>query len=123
MTLGSILFLGFSLWMAISAAMGIFAWYEEKWPVCPHGVRGGKTRNHCAKCVEEQRSIEETLHLKKVNEALRQEILRDAGSLSEREWQRLASSLVPSLEELRRLSWQQFEDEIARMFGRMGYSV
>lgn len=123
MGLGSILLVGLCVLVAAGAAMNLFEWYEEKWPVCPHGVRGGKTRNHCVECVHERKSLEEKLHLQKVNEAIRQEILRDADRLREREWQRLASSLVPSLDELRGLTWQQFEDEIARMFERMGYSV
>src|SRR5260221_1908471 len=109
--------------MASIAVAGFFEWYHKTWPMCPHGVRGGKTRSRCEKCIQEQKLIERNLHLEKLNEALKQEILRETNSLREREWRRLASSLVPSLDELRRLSWQRFEDEIARMFERMGYSV
>jgi hypothetical protein len=36
---------------------------------------------------------------------------------------RLAKSIVPSLAELRSLSPQRFEDEMASLFGRLGYKV
>ena len=119
----ALLFLGLSLLVASIAARSVSEW----WPKCPHGVHGGQTQNRCEKCIHEQKlieqSIEENLRLEEQKEARKQAFILVAKSLCESEWRRLASSLVPSLDELRRLSWQQFEDEIANMFRRMGYSV
>jgi HJR/Mrr/RecB family endonuclease len=50
-------------------------------------------------------------------------LLRSAIALRQQEAERLAESVVPSVEELRGLSTQRFEDEIARMFKRLGYAV
>jgi HJR/Mrr/RecB family endonuclease len=46
-----------------------------------------------------------------------------ASKLRDDERLRLARTLIPNIEELRRLSWQQFEDQVASMFERMGYTV
>ncbi|MBR0793971.1 restriction endonuclease [Bradyrhizobium jicamae] len=83
---------------------------------CPHGVRGGRTRKLCFKCIEEQKAA--------AQELLRQQAIhREADLLRDRERRRLYSSLVPNLDELRRLDPFEFEDAVARMFERLGYSV
>ena len=43
--------------------------------------------------------------------------------LQAKERSRLAASLVPRIQELRALTPQGFEDEVARMFERLGYAV
>jgi hypothetical protein len=47
----------------------------------------------------------------------------DALDVQNRERARLSTLIVPTIAELRSLTWQQFEDEIARMFERLGYLV
>jgi hypothetical protein len=52
-----------------------------------------------------------------------QKIEKEATELREREVARLARHFALGLDELRRLSPSQFEDQIARMFERLGYEV
>jgi restriction system protein len=117
------------IFIVVGAIVGIaFIWHrlvtwQKSWSRCVHGVFGGKARNLCAKCVSEQNAIEENQRRKRELEERRRRIDADASSLRNTERLRLAKSLVPSIEELRLLSWQQFEDQVARMFERMGYSV
>lgn len=90
---------------------------------CPHGVRGGTWAQNCSAC-NQSRAMEAESHRKQLEEQERRRKLR--GLLEElrtREAKRLSASLVPSLNELRSLSPQQFEDEVARMFERLGYTV
>ena len=90
---------------------------------CPHKVLGGQTRKRCPLCVREQEAAEEDLRHQVKRERRRQEIAAAAAHLRNTERKRLAKSLVPSMDELRELTWQQFEDQIASMFERMGYNV
>jgi restriction system protein len=101
---------------------------------CPHGVFAGQYGNRCGKCVHEQKEIEEKQRRERELLERQQQIERElqerqqrinaaAESLQRDERSRLASSLIPSIEELRSISPQDFEDEIARMFERLGYEV
>jgi restriction system protein len=117
------------IFIVVGAIVGIaFIWHrlvtwQKSWSRCVHGVFGGKARNLCAKCVSEQNAIDENERRKRELEERRRRIDADASSLRNTERLRLAKSLVPSIEELRQLSWQQFEDQVARIFESMGYSV
>jgi hypothetical protein len=101
---------------------------------CPHGVFAGQYGNRCGKCVHEQKEIEEKQRRERELLERQQQIERElqerqqrinaaAESLQRDERSRLASSLIPSIEELRSISPQDFDDEIARMFERLGYEV
>src|SRR5712664_3867008 len=86
---------------------------------CPHGVKQSKP---CDACLREQKEARaEQLRWCKLIEE-REKIDRDADALRQTEAKHL-SQIVPSLTELRRLTPQQFEDAIAKMFKRLGYEV
>ena len=106
----------------------------KRWASCPHGVLAGKYRNRCEKCVREREEIEENRRREQELQERQQRIERElqerqrridaaADGLRNDEQVRLAKSLVPSIKELRGLTPQHFEDEVARMFGRLGYEV
>jgi hypothetical protein len=117
------------LFIVVGAIVGIaiighrLVRWQKSWSRCMHGVAGGKARNLCAECVSEQNAIEASQRRKRELEERRRQLDADASRLQHSERLRLAKSLVPSIEELRLLSWQQFEDQVAGMFERMGYSV
>ena len=95
----------------------------KRWVSCPHGVLAGKYKNRCEKCVRERTEIEENRKRQHELWERQQRIDAAAKSLRENERLRLVKSLVPSIEELRQISWQHFEDEVARMFERLGFAV
>ncbi len=108
--------------------------WKESWEPCPHGVPGGNTRNCCQKCIREKEEIEENRRREQEVQERQQRIeqeLRErqerihaaADSLRDGERLRLRQSVVWTIEDLRGLSWQHFEDEVARMFERLGYEV
>ncbi len=103
-------------------AFGLLSWWAS-WAPCPHGIPRGKTENRCETCVCEQKEIEENHRREQELRQRQQRIDAAAASLRDSERSRLAKSLVPRIEELRGLTWQQFEDEVARMFERMGFTV
>ena len=129
--MGSIAGFAILSWMLVCALYAVFSELAKIWEksreLCPHGVPGGNTRKRCETCVREQKEIEEEAERRcRIDEEVRARQLRidaAAAGLRDSERLRLAKSLVPNIEELRRLSWQQFEDEVARMFGRMGFTV
>ena len=103
-------------------------------PSCSHGIPGGLARGACQKCADEQRAAED--NARRVAEAARerariaeeaakrrQERAASAKKLKSDEVIQLRQTIAPSAQELRRLSPQRFEDEIARMFKRLGYAV
>jgi restriction endonuclease Mrr len=83
---------------------------------CPHGIVGGKERQLWQICVR----IEEKKRLAHQRE---REWHEAADGLRYKEAARLTQSIIPSLGELRALTPQQFEDAVAKMFARPGYSV
>ena len=116
-------------WLGFVVTGVLLAWYERKkiFAWCPHGVAWGTTRNRCETCVREQEEITsreaQRLEAEWQERERQHRINSEAETLQERERLRLARSLILSIEELRQLSPQQFEDAIARMFERMGFSV
>src|SRR5262249_14697695 len=103
-------------------ARRFLAWHQS-WAVCRHGVAGGKIRKRCETGMREERAIAEKARNEREYRERQQRINTDAIKLRDAERARLAKCLVPSIEELRLLTWQQFEDQVARMFERMGYLV
>lgn len=88
---------------------------------CAHGVRG-----QCAKC-DDEKAAEQRAERVAAEAAQRRQLvdsLRPAREqLESVEVARLRETIVPSIAELRKLSPYQFEDEMARVFERLGYSV
>jgi len=112
--------------VAIALALLSVYWVRkrhEAWKPCAHGVRGGLARGRCSKCADEQRAAEERARRTAEAAQRRQEIAASAKQLKSEEVLRLRQTIAPSIAELRRLSPQRFEDEIARMFERLGYAV
>jgi hypothetical protein len=111
--IGLISIFGWPVIIAIGAyfgAGGMILW-RESWTPCPHQISGGKTRNRCERCVREQNEIDEKRRRRRELQERQQRIDAAAASLRDGERLRLAKSLSASIEELRGLSWQQFEDE------------
>jgi hypothetical protein len=109
-------FIGIALFVIVGAIIERVAKSCRR---CPHGLRLA-TANDC--CVECKRS-----HLEKLRTIARQDRKRtltlSAEQLKQDETERLSRCLLPDLDELRRLSPPRFEDEVARMFQRLGYAV
>jgi restriction endonuclease Mrr len=80
---------------------------------CLHGSRLGR----CKKCVEEEKQRE----LAKWEEQNRIDF--EARELQRSEAERLSRSLIPNLDDLHRLSPQQFENAVAQLFVRLKYDV
>lgn len=117
---------------ALAGAAGIIAsrlvvrfagWRASREP-CPHGIRGAHLRLElCSKCAEAKQRDEFERHKRAEAQAKQARIQSAAKELKASEAARLLKSFVPSLADLRRLSPQRFEDEIASMFERLGYKV
>jgi len=84
---------------------------------CVHGRR----LRPCKKCVEEEKQRKEQREIAKWAEQRR--ISSEARDLQRSEADRLSKSIIPKLDDLRRLSPQQFENLVAQLFDRLGYSV
>jgi ssDNA-binding Zn-finger/Zn-ribbon topoisomerase 1 len=108
--------------LALHAIARASAW-RKSWAKCPHGIDGGETRNRCDLCVCDQRKNDEDLRRQVESEERWRKIDTDAFVLRDQECACLANLLAPTLEQMRQLTWQQFEDAVARMFERRGYSV
>jgi restriction system protein len=96
--------------------------WRKKWKPCAHGVPGG-TLGNCDVCLAEQEAVEATRRASENERLRREQIKSSARALRQEEIERLSRSIVPSLDELRRLTPQQFENEIANLFRRLGYDV
>ena len=90
---------------------------------CPHGVREGWKQNRCPDCASEQSRRVEAAALDREFERKRAELERRAQALKKTEIERLATIIVPSLDELRGLPPYEFETVMAAMFRRLGYEV
>lgn len=116
-------------WFAICVIAVVVALYKQERILarCPHSVPWGKFLNRCQICVREQEELDKQEAQRVATERCERERLQkiddEAANLLKRERLRLTQSIVPSIEELRQLSPQKFEDVIARMFVRMGFTV
>lgn len=119
---GAVIVMGFGL---VGTVIGTrrFAGWQKSWSSCPHGVAGGMQRNLCDRCLREKTAIEENYRRQRELEEFQDKVDIAASELLDNERARLAKILVPSIQELRRLTWQQFEDQVASMFTRLGYVV
>jgi hypothetical protein len=119
-------------WSSFSA-VGLwrrYASWRDSWKPCEHGLRGGRMRRRCRRCVEfdaiaeaEAQATREAAEHTRAKLLRREESETRARELAKQESARLFGLYVPKLEELRGLSPQKFEDMIAAMFQRLGYDV
>jgi restriction endonuclease Mrr len=96
---------------------------RQMWEPCAHNVPGGVAFARCSKCEEERQSADAEIKRAAERDYQKSENEIAAQTITTQELDRLRRSIVPSIEELRGLSPQRFEDEIARMFERLGYVV
>ena len=108
---------------------GLTVWHRRRRAVneskkpCPHGVPGGETLDRCATCIKNreeennQREMEHQEHqrLERIKEA--------ADSLRHEELKRLAKARVGRIDFLMSGTPREFEDTVAAMFEKLGYSV
>ena len=82
--------------------------------LCPHGINAAN--NRCPECAgtkeREQKEYERRRDFRSASDKMR-----------ESERKRLSDCLSPNLDDLLKLSPRQFEDAVAQMFERLGYSV
>jgi HJR/Mrr/RecB family endonuclease len=93
---------------------------REKRRPCPHGIRGGQTRGRCPIC-QEERAKEIQEEMKRIKSKL--EIGKAAYELKQGELDRLRKLRLRRFDQLLSLSAKEFEQAIAAMYSRMGYSV
>ena len=91
-------------------------------------MRRGKVQNLCAICVQEQKAVEEKERRERELQERQKHITAAADELQCSEASRLKSMLNDSklsfsIEQLRSMSPWDFEDVVARMFERMGFTV
>jgi Restriction endonuclease/Topoisomerase DNA binding C4 zinc finger len=124
---GWVLLAGYCGWwviyMAFSTVYDSLSKWRNSWKPCVHGVRGGRGRGLCEQCICDRNiaDLEAELKAQIALETGRRNKAADA--LQHREWLRVNKTFVPRLEELRELTPQGFEDQIAQMFRRLGYEV
>lgn len=116
-------FLAVSLWRRCRVWVG-------SWRVCEHGIRGGKLRRRCPKCLalkavqeELEEDAREAAELARAEQLRRTELATRAEEMAKREAARLSETYVPTMAQLRNLSPNEFEDTIAAMFERLGFEV
>lgn len=116
-------FLAVSLWRRCSVWVG-------SWQACEHGVRGGKLRRRCPRCLalqavqeEAEEDAREAAELARAEQLRRMELATRAEEMAKRETARLSKTYVPTMDQLRDLSPNEFEDAIAAMFERLGFNV
>lgn len=114
-------------WFLILAIFGVILSkidkYKEGKELCPHGVAGGKTLHLCEACEEEVNAAENARQAKIAEYERGQAIRKLANEMSLQEALRLSQILAPTLDQLRSISPYQFENVIAQMFERLGFTV
>jgi len=99
----------------------------NKWKMrnskCIHGIKGGETFNACIKC-RELKEEQEHQHQVKLNEQrIKEEIRQKANLLFEQEKKRLTEVQLHTENYIMALSPRDFENVVAELFKRLGYSV
>jgi hypothetical protein len=97
---------------------------------CEHRIRGGKLRRRCPRCLaleaiqkELEEARREAAELARAEQLRRMELATRAEEMAKRETARLSKIYVPTMDQLRNLSPNEFEDKIAAMFERLGFNV
>lgn len=96
--------------------------HESKEP-CLHGIPGGKTRDRCVVCVREHEEENSRREQKEQEHQKLQRIKETADALRHEEFKRLAKDRVSRIDFLMSGTPRQFEDTVATMFEKLGYSV
>ena len=125
--------IGFSIIGFFPTGIGIGAGYsiwQNLFSPCSHGVFRGRKDDLCLQCVNDKKAKSIRAEQNKIKgeiekkERDRKTSIADAiVKLRSEEMARLQGILLPTLNELLELSPQRFEDEIACLFGRLGYEV
>lgn len=97
---------------------------------CPHGNPIGVPKVFCIQCLDEEieakiKKMELENKERRVREVkrLKNEIWHKSMQIRQQEMKRLRSSFTISLDEMRQLTPQKFEDFVAGVFRSLGYSV
>jgi hypothetical protein len=96
--------------------------FESK-RLCPHGIPGGETRDRCVTCIKEREDENDQREKERQERQRLQRIKEAADSLRHEELKRLAKARVGKLDFLMTGTPQEFEDTVAAMFEKLGYSV
>jgi hypothetical protein len=95
---------------------------ESKKP-CLHGVPGGETRDRCATCIKNREEEDKRREMERQARQRIERIKDAADSLRHEELKRLARARVNRKDFLLRGTPREFEDGVAAMFEKLGYSV
>jgi hypothetical protein len=116
-------FLAVGLWRRWSVWVG-------SWQACEHGVSGGKLRRRCPRCLalkaiqeEVEEAAREAAESARAEQLRRIELATRAEEMAKRETARLSKIYVPTMDQLRDLTPNEFEDNVSAMFVRLGYKV
>jgi restriction endonuclease Mrr len=95
----------------------------ENKKLCPHGIPGGQTLHQCGTCNTER--AEEKNRIEKERQEIQrlQKIKQAFDSLRREEIKRLSKARVGKLDFLLTSTPQEFENIVAAMFSKLGYSV
>lgn len=128
---GVLLFIVFGVYVSLCSLISwsLAVWRQHRRAVneskkpCLHGVPGGETRDRCATCLKNR---EEETKRREIERQERQRIERikeAADSLRHGEMKRLAIARVSKKDFLMSGTPREFEDTVAAMFQKLGYSV
>jgi len=90
---------------------------------CIHGVPGGETRNRCVTCVKNRDEDTKRRDIERQERQRLERIKEAAESLRHEEMKRLAIARVSKRDFLLSGTPREFEDTVAAMFEKLGYSV
>lgn len=100
-----------------------FRWWKFRQTPCAHHIKGGLSSNRCGRCLEwvqlEERRKEASQRL----EEHRKNLVENATKLRDHELERIRFVWLARRNSLLRLSPQGFEDFVAELIRKMGYSV
>ena len=116
--------------LAAIAACGIFLvvgfmstgrWWARCKP-CQHGIWAGLS-GRCQRCQTEVTRIQQQNETKALEWKRRHLILDEGKKLRKQEIERLSKAWLPNTESYLQMGPQQFEDAVAELFRKLGYSV
>jgi hypothetical protein len=98
-------------------------YYLSKREKCIHGIKGGETFNKCDCCRLAKERIQQAQELIRKSDFKKREISIKAAVLANSERLRLHNIRLRNQEYLLKLSSRDFEDEVSKLFSKLGYSV
>jgi hypothetical protein len=90
---------------------------------CRHGIEGGESRDRCPFCVKERQEESNRWERERQAQERKKHIKRDADLLRHQEMKRLAQTRVGRSDFLLTGNPREFENAVAAMFTKLGYSV